>query len=240
MPTGAGRLYLASGLYLQVGLVLTTARLLKRASPWTWVLFGILLVDVGASYTRGFWIASNRGSGRRSARLCRTVPHPQAVIGGHGHRDRRHVRRWAVGGSLPDYLLQRAASTTAWPASVRRRPARSRPEHPGAVPTPPAEDELGAESNAIRVVQARVLLTEITSSPIVGHGFGATARDYPYGTGFVFELTYLDIAFKTGLLGLILFLSLPIRLLVDAMRAGSAGSGCLLASALAMPRCRPL
>ena len=240
LPTGAGRLWLASGLYLQVGLVLTTARLLRTPSRWTWLLFGVLLVDVAASYTRGFWIAAAAGV---------------AAVVAFGYVDRYRVAKlasavvvtglvatvmgWAVGGSVPDYLLQRASSTTAVGQAPRPSPGTANPSstttpspasHPPAATSappagspPPAVDELGAESNAIKVVQARVLLAEIASSPILGHGFGATAPGYPYGNGFVYELTYLDIGYKTGLLGLVLFLSFPLRLMADALRGRFRG-----------------
>lgn len=76
----------------------------------------------------------------------------------------------------------------------------------------------GMASNLIKVVQAGVLLRHVLERPWMGWGFGAIAPDYPFGHIFSYEITYLDRAFKLGILGLALFLSLPIRLLADSWR----------------------
>jgi hypothetical protein len=119
-----------------------------------------------------------------------------------------------------------------WDAvSVARRPSRATPPA-GTVVGPvgriapttlpglggSSSDTTGAESNSIRVKQAKVLLHHIEHSPVFGYGFGTIAPDYPYGHTYSYELSYLDIAYKTGLVGLLLFLSFPLRLLVDAVR----------------------
>jgi hypothetical protein len=82
----------------------------------------------------------------------------------------------------------------------------------------PSSDTAGATSNAIKLEQAKVLLRHIEHSPVFGYGFGTIAPDYPYGHTYSYELSYLDIAYKTGIVGLLLFLSFPLRLLVDAVR----------------------
>jgi hypothetical protein len=81
------------------------------------------------------------------------------------------------------------------------------------------KDIAGVVSNAIRVEQTRVLVRHIADRPILGSGFGAIARDYPYGTSYSYELSYLDLLFKTGVVGLLLFLSFPLRLVWDAVSA---------------------
>jgi O-Antigen ligase len=81
-----------------------------------------------------------------------------------------------------------------------------------------SSDTAGAASNAIKLKQAKVLLHHIEHSPVFGYGFGTIASDYPYGHTYSYELSYLDIAYKTGIVGLLLFLSFPLRLLVDAVR----------------------
>jgi hypothetical protein len=120
-----------------------------------------------------------------------------------------------------------------WDAvSVARRPSRAKPPAgavvapliriaPTALPAPggsSSSDTAGAESNSIRLEQAKVLLHHIEHSPLFGYGFGTIAPDYPYGQTYSYELSYLDIAYKTGIVGLLLFLSFPLRLLVDAVR----------------------
>jgi O-antigen ligase len=80
-------------------------------------------------------------------------------------------------------------------------------------------DASGAVSNQIRVVQAQVLIGHIAERPIVGHGFGTIAQDYPYDKIYSYELAFLDLLYKTGVIGLLIFVSFPIRLIVDALRA---------------------
>jgi hypothetical protein len=67
-------------------------------------------------------------------------------------------------------------------------------------------------------VQTRVLIGHIVQRPLIGSGFGAIAADYPYGDIPIYEISYLVVAFKTGLLGAGLFLSFLLRLLVDGVR----------------------
>jgi hypothetical protein len=117
-----------------------------------------------------------------------------------------------------------------WDAvSVAAHPSRAKPPVgtvvaplqrvvPTALPGSSLTDMAGVESNSIRVEQAKVLLRHIEHSPLVGYGFGTIAPDYPYGHIYSYELSYLDIAYKTGIVGLLLFLSFPLRLLVDAVR----------------------
>jgi O-antigen ligase len=88
---------------------------------------------------------------------------------------------------------------------------------PEATPDP-GIDVAGQISNEVRVEQFRVLMGHIVQSPIVGRGFGSIAADYRYGQIFSYELAYLDLLFKAGVVGLVLFLSFPLRLLLDAMR----------------------
>jgi hypothetical protein len=77
-------------------------------------------------------------------------------------------------------------------------------------------DAAGEASNAYKVAEAKALWGYIKKRPIYGYGFGKIATDF--GTGYAYELSYLDIALKAGLIGLLLYLSFPVRLVVDALR----------------------
>jgi hypothetical protein len=100
--------------------------------------------------------------------------------------------------------------------------ARQQASAPQASATPPSAGDLAALSDKVRREQARVLWRYIVHRPVEGYGFGAVAPElrrsplapHPYS----YELAYFDLAFKTGLLGLVLFFSFPMRLLVDAIR----------------------
>ena len=216
MPNGAYRLYLGSGLYLQVGVALVVWNLLQRPrDPWLWGLYALLLVDTTATYTRGFWLGTALAAifvlllGARSVRRPAAIVAGTAVIflasSGIGA---------AMGFSVPAYIFDRTASSFSIDFG-----AGSGPDEPDR---PDEEDFLGDEagesSNRVKLIQARVLLGHIAEAPLIGHGFGAIAEDYPYGQIYSYELAYLDLAYKAGILGLVLFLSLPLRLLFDAMR----------------------
>jgi hypothetical protein len=235
MPDGSWRLYLGSGIYLQVGLALVTWQLLERPRSWLmWLLYALLIVDVIASYTRGFWLASVAavaivlvfGSTRRRepaifAAGTASILIAFAMVGA------------GFGFSLSDYVFQRAASTLASvPASpsptlsiglASPPPGSSGPgDAQSAGPGPsatPSVDYFGEVGNQIRLDQARVLLGHIVLHPLLGEGFGAVAREYAYAQSYRYEISYLDLGFKTGLVGLLLFLSYPFRLLFDSIRA---------------------
>lgn len=218
MPSGAGRLYLASGLYLQVGLVLIASKLLAAPRAWAWLLYAVLLVDIAATYTRGFWLAAGAAVALVVILGARDWRRPAWIAAATlGVLLVTSVGAAAIGASVPDYLLQRAGST------LTTRPIAPGEENPGNQPVidvaPGTQgDVLGEVSNEIRVVQARVLVGHIVERPILGSGLGAVAADYKFGTGWIYELTYLDILYKLGILGALLFLSYPLRLLLDTVR----------------------
>jgi hypothetical protein len=77
-------------------------------------------------------------------------------------------------------------------------------------------DVAGEASNAYKVAEAKALWGYIKKRPLYGYGFGKVATDF--STGYSYELSYLDLTLKAGLIGLLLFLSFPLRLIVDALR----------------------
>jgi len=77
-------------------------------------------------------------------------------------------------------------------------------------------DIAGEASNSYRIAEAHALLHYIRRRPIYGYGFGSVASNF--ATGYSYELSYLDLMFKAGILGLLLYLSFPARLIVDALR----------------------
>ena len=229
VENGAFRLYLASGLYLQIGVAIAGSLLLANwRRPWVWALMGLLVAALIATYTRGFWVGAAvallvvLGLGSRNL-----VP-PIRVLGGLLLMiAAASAVGYSFGFSLPDYVLNRAASISETDVQAPGMPASSptnTPQagaRPVATPTapPPGSDTSGPISNAIRVVQGRILLAHIAERPILGWGFGAIAPDYPYGLVPNYELAFLDLAFKTGLIGLALWLSFPVRLLIAFLLA---------------------
>jgi hypothetical protein len=207
MPNGAYRLFLGSSLYVPIGLVLTAWRLL--AAPhrvWLWLLWALLWLDLAASYTRGLWVSGVFAVGLTLALGARGLARPAVIAAGT-------VAGFLVVGaiavparfSLRDYLFNRAATI----ASVEVKPAEEATE----------ADRAGVVSNAVRTKQAKILLRHIQERPLFGYGFGAVAAEYrPGGRIITYELSYLHIAFKAGIVGLLIYLSFPLRLLLDGVR----------------------
>jgi O-antigen ligase len=224
VESGAFRLFLASGLYLQVGVALAGSLLLANwRRPWVWALLGLLVAALIATYTRGFWVGAAvallivLGLGSRS------LFQPVRVLGGLLLMVAAATAvGYAAGLSLPNYIMDRAASITETTGQAPVVPGSSPSKTPQAtapaVP-PPGSDASGDASNAIRLVQARILLAHIAERPILGWGFGTIAPDYPYDNIPSYELAYVDLAYKTGLIGLVLWVSFPARLMVALMLA---------------------
>lgn len=82
------------------------------------------------------------------------------------------------------------------------------------------------ESANVRLVQTRKLLDGVGDHPVLGSGLGAVL---PSGyrrsvtTPWSFELTYLQLVFQAGLVGLCLMAWLPVVVLRDAIRSLFAG-----------------
>jgi O-Antigen ligase len=239
MANGAYRLYTGSGLYLQVGLALMTWELMQRPRrAWAWAVYLIMWIGVVATYTRGFWlsaigtvaivlVAGTEALTLRDVRRAGTV-----VAGSLALFMAASLFTHVAGFSLPSYLMDRTATVLETGASSSPGSPSPSESSPGATPTGPVatatppptgsggsgQDVGGAYSNQVRATQATVLWEHISQSPIIGSGYGSIAADYPYGHSFSYELNYLDLLFKTGILGFLIFLSLPVRLVIDAFR----------------------
>lgn len=201
---GNMRLGLGSGLYLLVGVALLTWEIAERPrQKWPWLMIPFFVIALLASYTRAYWLG---------AVLAVVMV---AVI---GLPDRRRLLAagaaagvlaisitfagWLGGVWLPDIVVSRIATTFILPDDS----------------VDAYIYETGVVSNAIKIHQARVLLGHIAERPLTGWGFGAIAPDYRYGQIYSYELSYIALAYKAGIFGLLLFLSVPLRLLYDAVR----------------------
>ncbi len=224
MPNGAYRLYLANGLYLQIGVAAVTWELLQnRRNPALWSLLVVLGFALIASYTRGFWVGAAIAFAVVLVIGSASWRAPAAVAGG----TLLIAATVTAGGlmlgfSLPDYLADRTTSivsATTPPDTTGQPPATPAPGAATAPPDASPADISGEVSNGIRIEQARILAGHIAERPVFGWGFGSIASDYQYGTIPSYELAYLDLLFKTGLVGLCVWLSWSIRVLVDLTRA---------------------
>jgi O-Antigen ligase len=219
-PNGAFRFFLASGLYLQIGIALVAWRIMRNpTSILNWAMYAILLIDVTATYTRGFWIGSVVALGAVLLLGAASWRPPAIVLGGTAAIFLAGtVISTPFNFSLPDYIYERAMSITS---TGDETPTTTDPGGGGGAAEPGgiAYDRSGARSNQIRVHQAEVLIGHIIERPILGHGFGTIAQDYQFDKIFSYELAFLDLMYKTGIVGLLIYVSFPVRLIIDALRA---------------------
>jgi hypothetical protein len=113
------------------------------------------------------------------------------------------------GFSLREYVFNRSATIVSIGPSSPSKPGSS-----STKPTP--KDNWGEESNRMRIEQAKILFRKIRHRPVLGYGFGAVAKEW--GPSYAFELSYIALLFKTGIIGFLLYLSFPLRLLWDSLR----------------------
>ena len=211
MPNGAYRLYLGSSLLLQVGLALTTWQLLSRPRRvWLWLLYAVFWIDLLATYSRGLWLAGVAAVIMVIALGSPTLKRAALVVGATAMMWGFIAAGGALNGfSLRDYVFNRSATIV----SLGPSPSKPKPSSKGK---PSSKDVSGEVSNGMRVKQAKILFRYIKKRPVIGYGFGAVAKDW--GPGYAFELSYLALLFKTGIIGFLLYLSFPLRLLWDALR----------------------
>jgi hypothetical protein len=207
MPNGAFRLYLGSGLYLVVGIALMSWSLLvDPRRPGLWLLWGCAWTGVVATYTRGLWIAAIFAAAVVLVLAARSIARPLAITAVTAALFMLATGIGALADfSLRGYILNRAATI------VSTRAIEDDEQQ--------ARDVGGAESNVMKIDQARILLGHIEDRPFSGHGFGTVVPEYPNENSASYDLSYLNVLLKAGILGLLLFLSFPLRLVSDAMRA---------------------
>lgn len=111
------------------------------------------------------------------------------------------------------------------PVQVSSIPETTATQTMALASTSGSADAVGGASNAYKLAEAKALWSYIKERPIYGYGFGKVASDF--STGYSYELSYLDLLLKAGFIGLLLFLSFPLRLVADGLRLrrglGTAG-----------------
>ncbi len=200
------RLALGSGLYLVVGIALVAWEVVANPRRvWPWVLVALFAIALLSTYTRALWLAG--GGAVLIVALLGTERLRGAVLaGGMAALMLASAGLFAVsaGWPYPGYLLERVSSVASLPRDD--------------INALEAEMAMGETSNAIKIHQAKVLFGHIVERPLHGFGFGAIAPDYRYAQIYSYELSYIALVYKAGIVGLLLFLSLPVRLLWDALR----------------------
>jgi hypothetical protein len=195
--SGTFRAFMVTDIMFIPAFVLLFARLHSNPRRATDVSLAIVLFGgVFLSHTRGIWLGLIVGCA--SAMLLRwLIEHPRA---------RRTLP--LVGAGLVAALFALTVPTAVRPI------------------TDAFTGGATEESANVRLVQTRKLLDGVSDHPMLGSGLGAVL---PSGyrrsatTPWSFELTYLQLVFQSGLVGLCLIAWLPVVALRDAIRSLFAG-----------------
>jgi hypothetical protein len=213
MGNGAFRLFTGSSLFLQIGLALVAWRLITRPRQiWPWLLYAILSIDLLATYTRGLWVSGAAAVIMVIALGSPTLKRAALVLAATAAMWGLIAAGGALNGfSLREYVFNRSATIV----SVGPSPS-STSSSSSSSSTNSSKDTWGEASNKMRIEQAKILFRLIKKRPVLGYGFGAVAKKW--GPSYAFELSYIALLFKAGIIGLLLYLSFPLRLLWDSLR----------------------
>jgi hypothetical protein len=214
MGNGAFRLFTGSSLFLQIGLALVAWRLITRPRQiWPWLLYAILSIDLLATYTRGLWVSGAAAVIMVIALGSPTLKRAALVVTATAVMWGLIAAGGALNGfSLREYVFNRSATIVSVGPST---PTSSTPTSSSSS-TNSSKDAWGEASNKMRIEQAKILFRLIKKRPVLGYGFGAVAKEW--GPSYAFELSYIALLFKAGIIGLLLYLSFPLRLLWDSWR----------------------
>lgn len=203
---------------LMVVLVLIAAMVKKELPRWQWIPLVAAACGVYISLSRSFWLGLGIGLLVLVITLLRQQPRTIVRLG------------WLLPIGIFCWLL------TAWAINFPRltggqvNPILSRLQSSGS-----------AEASTARVNQIRPLLTTISHHPIIGSGFGTAVTYYStdprvrgWRTTTAFELGYLDLWLKIGLVGLVLYGWWLKVILRDTTRRGWLGLTAAITALLAV------
>lgn len=190
----AYRIFFQSQIYGLLALLATLGAFIWGRAPrwWMWPMIASAL-SIYMSLSRSFWIGLGVGLVILAILSWRNVP-------------RQHLARWLILAPLAAVIWLMANWAYQWPYVFQGAGGTSS----NLVATRLSGTQSAQASNA-RLNQLEPLKQAIYQSPVLGHGFGKKVTYFstdPRVKGFrttsAFELGYLDLILKSGLLGLIL------------------------------------
>lgn len=206
MPSGAYRIYLGSGIFYQIGLAiaLSMAALTKNKQLRWFSVFSvpILIFAVSATYTRGFWVGAII-SMLLIIILIRKSLRKKMVVALIFFFIAAFMGSWYIFQySLFHFYSERLISSIPYVERINDIPIFKNLDSETKKKVINIDQVRLADpwSSDYKLIQSQTLWSEIKQKPILGHGFGAVIKEY--GDGFSFELTYLDMLFKFGFLGM--------------------------------------
>lgn len=195
------RVYLYNGIFMQLAVAIMFIKLFNKDRNIAGIVkLALLLIGIYVSNTRGFWLG--------------TVGVVVLSFAYYLWRVRKYkltIKNILIA-IIPLILVAIIIPKTIVPVS----PDQNLPESSGSIKDriESIGDFENDESNKVRAIQLRFLVDKIKEKPVLGWGFGAHIYEYPQymeenGLQSVnsssFELYYVELVFKTGIIGVLIF-----------------------------------
>lgn len=195
------RVYLYNGIFMQLAVAIMFIKLFnKEKNIFGIVKLAILLIGIYVSNTRGFWLGTVGVLALSFAYYLWRV------------RKYRLTIKNVLIAIIPLILVAVIIPKTI----VAVSPEQNLPDSAGSIKDriESIGDFENDESNKVRAIQLRFLVDKIKEKPVLGWGFGSHIYEYPQymeenGLQSVnsssFELYYVELVFKTGVIGVLIF-----------------------------------
>ena len=201
MSNNYARVYLYNGIFMQLAAAIMFIKLFnKDKNVFGIVKLAILLVGIYVSNTRGFWL------GTIGAVVISMIYYLWRF------KKFNLTLRNIVIALIPLILVSVIIPKTI----VAVSPEQNLPNSSGSIKDriESMSDFENDESNKVRAIQLKFLVNRIKEKPILGWGFGAHIEEYPQYmidnnlqpvSSTSFELYYIELLFKTGIIGILIF-----------------------------------
>ena len=201
MSNNYARVYLYNGIFMQLAAAIMFIKLFnKDKNVFGILILAILLVGIYVSNTRGFWL------GTIGAVVISMIYYLWRF------KKFNLTLRNIVIALIPLILVSVIIPKTI----VAVSPEQNLPNSSGSIKDriESISDFENDESNKVRAIQLKFLVNRIKEKPILGWGFGAHIEEYPQYmidnnlqpvSSTSFELYYIELLFKTGIIGILIF-----------------------------------
>lgn len=201
MSNNYARVYLYNGIFMQLAAAIMFIKLFnKDKNVFGIVKLAILLVGIYVSNTRGFWLGT-----------IGVVVISMIYYLWRFKKFNLTLRNIVIA-LIPLILVSVIIPKTI----VAVSPEQNLPNSSGSIKDriESISDFENDESNKVRAIQLKFLVSRIKEKPILGWGFGAHIEEYPQYmidnnlqpvSSTSFELYYIELLFKTGIIGILIF-----------------------------------
>ncbi len=201
MSNNYARVYLYNGIFMQLAAAIMFIKLFNKDKNVFGILkLAILLVGIYVSNTRGFWLGT-----------IGVVVISMIYYLWRFKKFNLTLRNIVIA-LIPLILVSVIIPKTI----VAVSPEQNLPNSSGSIKDriESISDFENDESNKVRAIQLKFLVNRIKEKPILGWGFGAHIEEYPQYmidnnlqpvSSTSFELYYIELLFKTGIIGILIF-----------------------------------